>query len=226
MKPHLLDLCCGVGGASRGYQNVGFRVTGVDIDPQPNYCGDEFIQDDALAFLARHGRDFHAVHTSCPCLDSSTLTKGNRKRTGWIDDHRDMNPVARSLLDWIGRPYVMENVQGSVLRRDLTLCGLMFGLKVFRHRYFELGGWSMAKPVHPSHAGHRVAGWRHGVKHDGDMVAVYGDGGGKGSVTDWQAALGIDWTSDKSELAQAIPPKFSHFVGAALIDHLELAVAA
>jgi DNA (cytosine-5)-methyltransferase 1 len=35
MKPKLLDLFCGAGGAARGYQLAGFHVTGVDINPQP-----------------------------------------------------------------------------------------------------------------------------------------------------------------------------------------------
>lgn len=217
MKPRLLDLCCGVGGAAKGYQRAGFHVTGIDNKPQPNYCGDQFVQDDAVAFLARYGGDFDAIHTSCPCLDSSTLTKGNRKRTGWVDDHRDMNPVARALLDWIGRPYVMENVQGSVLRRDLTLCGEMFGLAVIRHRYFELGGWTMPRPIHKPHRG-RVSGMRHGEWFTGPYFQVYGDGGGKGTVAQWQTAMGIDWTDVRAEIAQAIPPAYSEFVGAQLLE--------
>lgn len=226
MKPTLLDLCSGVGGATRGYQRAGFRVVGVDIEPQPEYCGDDFEQGDALAFLAKHGRKFDRIHASFPCQASSALTKGNRGRDGWTDDHLDLNPAGRALLDTIGVPYVMENVQGSVLRRDLTLCGLMFGLRVFRHRYFELGRWSMPKPAHPSHAGHRVAGWRHGVRYDGDMVAVYGDGGGKGSAPDWQAAMGIDWTSSKHSLREAIPPAFSQVIGEAMFAQLAEQVAA
>lgn len=212
----ILDLFCGAGGAGMGYHRAGFEVVGVDIAPQPNYPF-TFHRGDALEFLANYGDGFDAVHASPPCQTHSALTKGNRSR-GWVDDHRDWIADTRTMLDGLGVPYVIENVQGAPVRRDLTLCGLMFGLRVFRHRYFELGDWSMPAPPHPSHKGHRVAGWRHGVKHDGDMVAVYGDGGGKGSVADWQAAMGIDWTSVKLELAEAIPPAFSEFVGAALSE--------
>lgn len=45
----LLDLFCGAGGCTKGYQRAGFYVVGVDVKPQPNYCGDEFVQADALA---------------------------------------------------------------------------------------------------------------------------------------------------------------------------------
>src|SRR4029077_3770260 len=47
-KPRLLDLFCGAGGATRGYQLAGFHVTGVDINPQPHYVGDDFMQADVM----------------------------------------------------------------------------------------------------------------------------------------------------------------------------------
>src|SRR5690606_41019357 len=84
---------------------------------------------------------------------------------------------------------VIENVEGAMMRRDMVLCGEMFGLAVIRHRYFELGGWSAQAPDHKEHRG-RVSGYRHGVWYDGPYFAVYGAGGGKGSVQQWQEAMG------------------------------------
>src|SRR5271166_4672493 len=43
-----LDLYAGAGGASRGLQQAGFHVTGVDLAPQPRFCGDRFVRGDAM----------------------------------------------------------------------------------------------------------------------------------------------------------------------------------
>jgi hypothetical protein len=71
-----------------------------------------------------------------------------------------------------------------------------------------------------------VRGWRHGTYYDGPYLAVYGDGGGKGSVAEWQAAMGIDWTEDRKAIAEAIPPAYTEHLGRQLIAHLEQEVAA
>lgn len=215
MRPRLLDAYCGAGGATRGYQLAGFHVTGVDINPQPNYCGDEFIQGDAIDYIATHGHEYVAIHTGPPCQASCALTKGtNLGRT-----YQQLIPETRRRLDEVGLPYVIENVQGSALRRDLTLCGETFGLDVIRHRYFEASGFPVLRPMHMNHRG-RVAGWRHGVYYDGPYFAVYGEGGGKGSVVQWQQAMGIDWTDNRKSLAEAIPPAYTEFVGAQLMAHI------
>jgi len=218
-RPVLLDLYCGLGGAAMGYHQAGFDVIGVDIKPQPDYPF-EFHQGDALEVL-RSGdiAPAVAVHASPPCQASSNATKGNRRRAGWTDTHVDLIPETRRLLDALGLPYVIENVQGSQLRRDLTLCGEMFGLAQIRHRYFELGGWSMTCPPHVKHRGY-VRGWRHGIYRDGPYLAVYGDGGGKATTEECRVAQGIDWSFDRKQLVEAIPPAYTELIGARLFAHV------
>ena len=55
------------------------------------------------------------------------------------------------------------------------------------------------------------------------VCPVYGDGGGKGSVPEWQTAMGIDWTDVRVEIAEAIPPAYSQYVGGQLLQALEVA---
>jgi SAM-dependent methyltransferase len=71
-KPRLLDLFCGAGGATKGYQRAGFYVVGVDINRQPHYCGDEFVQGDAMTYPLE---GFDAIHASPPCQAYSTATR-------------------------------------------------------------------------------------------------------------------------------------------------------
>lgn len=219
-SPKLLDLYCGAGGASVGYHNAGFDVTGVDLFPMPHYPF-EFVQGDAVDYLAEHWQEYDVIHASPPCQTHTALTKGNRAREGWTDQHVDLIPATRGWLQETGLPYVIENVPGAPIRHDLVLCGEMFGLSVIRHRYFELGGWSIDQPVHRKHRG-RVAGMRHGKWFTGPYFAVYGDGGGKGSVVQWQQAMGIDWMPERRELAEAIPPVYAEYVGNHLLAHLGL----
>lgn len=65
MRPKLLDLFCGAGGAGMGYYRAGFDVTGVDIRPQSRYPF-EFHQGDALEYLAAHAEAFDVIHASPP----------------------------------------------------------------------------------------------------------------------------------------------------------------
>jgi hypothetical protein len=137
VKPRLLDLFCGAGGAAMGYQEAGFYVVGVDVKPQPNYCGDEFFHEDALAVLESGlelpGPAFDAIHASPPCQHYANVTawRGNQ------DDHPDLIAPTRKLLEATRLPYVIENVRTRELRGDHMLCGSMFGLPLRRHRYFE-----------------------------------------------------------------------------------------
>jgi len=72
MRPILLDLFCGAGGAAVGYDRAGFEVVGVDFKPQPHYPF-EFYLADALEFCAQHGHEFDVIHASPPCQAYSRL---------------------------------------------------------------------------------------------------------------------------------------------------------
>ncbi len=223
-RPRLLDLYCGAGGAAMGYHRAGFEVIGIDIAPQPHYPF-LFVQGDALTFLRRNWNSFDAAHASPPCQKDCTLTAGTNAHRAEL--HVSLLAETRDALDDTTLPYVIEQpVGGAIMRTDLQLCGLQFGLQVFRHRKFELNRWSAPAPAHPSHKGHRVAGWRHGRRYDGDMIAVYGDGGGKGTIAQWQHAMGIDWVDTRLELAEAIPPAYTEYIGRALLAHLDAEAAA
>jgi DNA (cytosine-5)-methyltransferase 1 len=206
----VLDLFCCAGGAGVGYWRAGFDVVGVDIQPRPNYPF-EFIQADALDVMRERCQEFHLVHASPPCQSQCTLTKGTNKGRRYVD----LIPQMRELCLWFGVDWVMENVNGAALRKDLTLCGEQFGLGVIRHRHFELGQVGADLPKQPAHKSHRgpVRGWRHGVWRDGPYIAAYGKGGGKGTVAEMQRAMGITWTDVHEELTEAIPPAYTEWIG-------------
>lgn len=209
-RPRVLDLFCGAGGAGMGYWRAGFDVVGVDIVARPSYPF-EFRQMDALDAILEFASEFLLVHTSPPCQYSSNLTKGTNK--GRV--YPNLIPAVRKACAWNGTSFVIENVVGAEVRRDVTLCGEMFSLGVLRHRYFEIGWLGSQLPEQPAHVKHRgpVRGWRHGVYRDGPYIAAYGKGGGKGSVREMQAAMGIAWTDDHKELTEAIPPAYTEWIG-------------
>ncbi|MEU1939125.1 DNA methylase [Streptomyces coeruleorubidus] len=229
-RPLLLDLFSCAGGAAMGYLRAGFRVHGCDIADRPNYPF-TYHRGDALEYLAHliasgEIRRYAFVHASPPCQAKCSLTIGTNRSKGWGGTHEDLVAPTRELLDETGLPYVIEQPNGRAeIRKDLWLCGEMYGLAVIRHRNFELGGWTAPQPVHVRHRG-RVRGYRHGEYHEGPYVAPYGNGGGKPSIPELQAAMGITWTDVREELTEAIPPAYTEHIGAAFLATAALGVAA
>lgn len=210
----VLDLFGGAGGAGKGYADAGFEVIGVDINPQPDYPF-EFIQADALHTLSLMN-EFDLIHASPPCQHDAAITKGTNKHLRHT--YPDLIGPVRDMIRASGKPYVIEN---PAARPDVVLCGEMFGLKVIRHRNFELGGWTAGKPKLPKHRG-KVIGMRHGkrIKEEdgGYYYAVYGNGGYRGTVPQWQDAMGIDWTDNRKSIAEAIPPAYTRYIGTEFIN--------
>lgn len=209
-RPCLLDLFCGAGGAARGYQQAGFYVVGVDIEPMPNYCGDEFYQADALDFDITR---FDAVHASPPCPRYSVITPDR-------SSHLDLYEPTRTRLAAEGVPYIIENVIGAPYRSGFVLCGSMFGLRVRRHRNFETSFAVLAPQCD-----HRS---------QGPVLGVYGDGGGgkstrpsggggtKAHRREFAELMQMPWATPR-EIVQAIPPAYTEWIGLQLIQALEAA---
>jgi DNA (cytosine-5)-methyltransferase 1 len=207
----LLDLFCGAGGSAMGYHRAGFEVVGVDIAPQPRYPF-EFHQADALEYLAEHGHEFDVIHASPPCQPYSVL-KGLVSK-----EYKKLIGDVRGLMSVVGKPYVIENVEGakSEMINPLTLCGTMFGLKTRRHRLFE-----MSSPIYfaPAVCRHYLKTQRQGMvphphKH---FISVAGHFSDQDFA---RRAMGIDWMS-RAELAQAIPPAYTEFIGRHLMQTLQ-----
>lgn len=221
-RPLLLDLFCGAGGCAKGYQRAGFEVIGVDVKAQPRYCGDRFIQADALGFMegllyfgfAHNLRleFFDAIHASPPCQAYSVVT---RDKSG----HPDLVAAVRELLIATGLPYVIENVPGAPLIDPVTICGSSLGLRVRRHRLFETNWPLMAPPC--MHAA------------QGQPVGVYGEGSSKGQKRGKKASteaevlevMGMPW-ADRKTATQAIPPAYTELIGGQLLAHIETRIAA
>lgn len=215
-RPTLLDLFCCEGGAAMGYHRAGFRVVGVDKLDQPNYPF-EFHQADAIEYVREHGHKFDVIHASPPCQAHSTITPDKSK-------HVDLIPATRAALLDVGRPYVIENVEGAkrALLDPVRLCGSSFGLGVRRHRYFESSVhlWSMS-------CMHETQGRPIGV-YGGDHPQNQGeyrrpDGtrrGDKATTLDSaREAMGMPWASWHGT-TQAIPPAMTEFIGHQLIESL------
>ena len=205
-RPRLLDLFCGAGGAAMGYHRAGFEVVGVDINPQPHYPF-EFHQADALSILRtmvdyptfsgemwRPGY-FNAIHASPPCQYYANVTRWR----GQPSNHADLIAATRASLQSVAGPYVIENVPEAPLRHDYVLCGSMFGIKVRRHRAFETSWGGPTDLQAPCASHHRLLPFMHKDER------AYAD------------AMGCTWMT-KEEAREAIPPAYTEYVGAFLLD--------
>ncbi len=209
IKPKLLDLYCCGGGAGKGYELAGFDITGVDINQQPKYPF-EFVKGDAIEYLLKHGHEYDAIHASPPCQNNTSATKVH-KAAGKV--YECFIERTREALIKIGKPYIIENTMDAPLISPVTLCGAMFGLKTYRHRIFK-SNISLKTPAHPAHVAKSTKMGRKPI--DGEFIQVVGHFSG---VKFAQDAMGISWLGQK-ELAQAIPPAYTEYLGLQLITAL------
>lgn len=190
---------------------AGYHVTGVDIRKQPRYCGDRFVQDDAMVWLRGEresltGFDLIWASPPCPFYSGATNSSGTRS------NHPDLIPEVRSLLLASGRPYIIENVEGAPLVNPIMLCGTMFGLLTIRHRLFETCPIVWFPPGPCSHQRKTVTLGRRPDRnlHYAAVVGHFSD------VEFAKTAMGIDWMV-RDELKEAIPPAYSHYLATQML---------
>jgi DNA (cytosine-5)-methyltransferase 1 len=237
IRPVLLDLFCCGGGGAKGYHDAGFDIVGVDIGPQPHYPY-ELVQADALDYLRNADLSrFAAIHASPPCQAFCALRTMPNYR-----NYPNLIPQTRKLLRASGLPYVIENVPGAPLLNAVMLCGTMFGLETSdgaqlrRHRHFETN-WLLLISMDCRH--HNGSGRSVSVTGTGLPVGRTISVGRTRTITitgrapqiqivqntiretfsvkEARIAMGIDWLP-MSRLSQAIPPKYTEFIGRQLIQ--------
>lgn len=202
MKPRLLDLFCGAGGAAMGYHRAGFEVVGVDHIDQPNYPF-TFWLGDALE-PEWDMEAFDVIHASPPCQHYANVTRWRGEQT----EHPALIALTRDLLEEMGLPYVIENVRTNVLRGDFLICGTALGLPFRRHRHFETN-WSGMVMNNGCHHRPTDFSFDHGAK---QTESIYRD------------AMGCEWMTVK-ESREAIPPAYTEFIGAQLLTYLKAEAA-
>ena len=229
-KPLLLDLFSCAGGASKGYVDAGFQVIGVDIVNRPHYPY-EFFQADALETLdtllrgaAWHGfhlHNFAVIHASPECKAYTNCNLSPKH------NYQRLIEAVRTRLQATGKPYVIENVAGARrdLKASLMLCGSMFGLPMQRHRYFEVAGvdaWSLKHPKRCDHTNASIAVYGHSVWDSSLPGTPRKDGRARPdsvSIKIGRKAMECPWMSIE-ELAEAIPPKYTEYIGSKLLATL------
>lgn len=214
VKPRLLDLFCGAGGATKGYQRAGFYVVGVDIKPQPRYCGDEFICADAMRKLL-YGYD--AIHASPPCQGYSRALKHMASPQPMLID------AVRERLIETDVPWIIENVTGAPIpnapdlfgRKGFILCGTAFGMRIERHRLFESN-----VPMASSECHHM----RHAMNphNEAGRERMYQEFGRGDPEKIWAREMGVGWMN-RHEARESIPPAYTEWIGRELLNMLERA---
>jgi len=140
----VLDLFAGPGGTARGFQQLGYEVIGVDLDPHPKYPG-ECIEHDLRDGLPEEvrGESYAYGWGSPPCLPFTTVG----------GDGPNLIPLARELLEEIdAEATILENVPGagSELEHPITLSGAteheLIDLDIRKRRVFEVSWFGTSPP--------------------------------------------------------------------------------
>ena len=223
-----LDLFCGAGGVCLGLQRAGFRVVGIDHQPQPDYPGD-FLRGDALRPPVRL-EAFDLIWASPPCQhDSSMRQRKTAKRPA-----PNLVPAVQELL--AGHPWtVIEQVRPEQLTTPLVLEMGMFAepgqCGNYRRRYFQCS-WPILGPPLPSRRHYAkcmvcltgTASYGPALEHRviGRRLAAGLPYSSKPEEA--AAVLGVEHivsgtiTQRRTRINNALPPQYSEFIGRQRIE--------
>ena len=218
----LLDLFCCAGGASMGYKQAGFEVTGVDIKDQPSYPF-KFIKGDVLEVLKDKEflNSFDVIHASPPCQGYSSATKSDSIYVHYSqgkDTPKLIEPVRNALIN-TGKYYIIENVAGAkeYLIEPFKLTGYMFNMPIERTRYFECN-FPVAELKNVTKRGYsKKYAEDNGI--DYRDMSVTGKSRRKGSIDVWRKVMDMPWAGRGWELTEAIPPAYTKYIGEQLLKY-------
>lgn len=131
----MLDLFCCYGLGAWGYWRSGkfSEIVGVDVVDRKRVYPFDFMQADAIRLDYDFLSQFDFIHASPPCQAYSKITPHPEK-------HSRLILPTHTMLYATGKPYVIENVEGSSreLKPNFVRSGWDVGLETTRKRYFHL----------------------------------------------------------------------------------------
>lgn len=199
-----------------GLIQAGHRVTGVDIKKSAGkYYPGTFIHANAMKILSWRSlsgsflEGFDLIWASPPCQGWSTVTQRwiNQDPAKYAKKYPVLIPRLRAILQQSGKPYIIENVPGAPLEHPVELCGLMFGLSLYRHRHFECS-FPVVQPTHIKHDGQQPFSVYGNPRSNPKQGEVYSE-----LVKSWPGQMGLYHIPAGSRFfAEAIPPAFSKYL--------------
>lgn len=194
------DLFCGEGIVTSVLLEYFNYVIGVDIKNFEHcYPGQLFFQGDCTQLPASFFKDHQAFIWASPCCQKySRLTAPYR-----VNGKEYLETVLPTvqLLAQLNNKSVIENVECAPIRKDLKLCGSMFGLPIVRHRYFQINN---AFVMQPPHNGCRyIHRHRSHIKVAGTLDT---------SMRTAKQAMNFTGQCTREGLSQSVPPDYVHFI--------------
>jgi DNA (cytosine-5)-methyltransferase 1 len=150
--------------------------------------------------------DFAAFHASPPCQSGSEITP-----VAYRHLYPNLIPDIRMRFIATIKPYVIENVEcmRQHLRNPVELCGTQFGLRIWRHRFFEIYP-EMFQLMSPcNHSGHPIlvtgTPKRNGIRIKEPSTAIL------------REAMQTPWMT-KENMDEAFPPVYTEYIGKFLMQ--------